>query len=471
MKTGIVRPIFKKGSKLDYCNYRPITILPTLDKVIEKFIAKQIHSFFETNSILSNKQFGFQPKKSTTQLLSAFTDVINHHLNKRRQVLVVFIDYSKAFDTLQHNKLVERLDECGIRGPILKWCQDYLKDRSFQVKISDAYSDKGTVLEGTAQGSVLGPLHYLTYVNNVHRVINHSEIFQFADDTCLLAADKDICHAFLRLQKDFDSLIKWSHDSGLVLNAQKTKLLLISSSHNRQCADLSLVAHDHSCLHLGDLTSHTCACPPIQLASTQKYLGLVIDNRLKWTDHIDTVCDRLRAVLAKFSIIKFKIPCDILIMLYKALGESIIGYGLSSYGLTCKTHLNKIYNLQIRILKTIVPPAIKEKFKDNPNELFYYCNVLPVHEKLKYQLLVEQFFNNSIQITRSTVTNTRNACNNLLVVPNYTNLYGKNQLKHILPKLINNLPKDIKDLLNSNNIKYKLKQHFLNKLIEELPNN
>lgn len=460
LKTGIVRPIHKNGSCMNYENYRPITILPVIDKIAEKYICRQIINFYNTNDILAKSQFGFQPQKSTTQLLSNFTDSISCHLNDRKHILVVFIDYSKAFDTLRHDVLLEKLDDCGIRGPLKNWCQNYLEDRSFYVNVSGQLSDKVNVTEGTAQGSVLGPLHYLTYVNDVENLIKKCEIYQFADDTCLLAAHKDINEALRCLQHDFTLLTKWSHDVGLVLNSNKTKLMYISSSKNRVVTPLSLIAHNHACLHTDQ---SDCVCEALELVKTQRYLGLVIDDRLTWKDHINHVCDKLRAILAKFAIIRNKIPFQTLLSLYVALGESIISYGLSSYGRSCKTNLNLIYQLQLRILKTIVPYKVKINHKNNYHDLFHYCKILPIHEKIQYTLLVENFFNKNFQSVVSHNIITRSVTNNLLEIPRYNNLHGKNQLNYQIPKLINALPQELKVNLTTRNIKTKIKSYFLNK--------
>lgn len=463
LKTGIVRPIFKKGRNADYDNYRPITILPTVDKIIERFLCHQIYKFYADNNILSETQYGFQPSKNTTQLLTAFTDLLNSYLNDRMHVLVVFIDYSKAFDTLRHEVLLERLDDCGVRGPVLGWCKDYLNDRAFYVKVAEMLSDKKMVDEGTAQGSVLGPLHYLSYVNNLPNVIQRSKIFQFADDTCLVAAHHDINVALNELQVDFDNLIKWSHDAGLVLNVSKTKLMYISSSQNRKTQEIKLIAHKHDCLH-NRYRVHRCDCVNIDVVSKHIYLGLIIDDRLKWTEHINMVCDKLKAILSKFAIIKYKIPYTILLNLYKALGESIIGYGLSSYGLTSKSHLDRIYELQLRLLKTIVPTKVKDRFVNNYYGLFFFCKVLPVHQKVKYCLLTEQYFNKDLQVTFSGELKTRQQHEGRLIIPSYTNLYGKNKLNITVPILINNLPMQLKQEINNKNIKYKIKEHLLKTL-------
>lgn len=138
--------------------------------------------------------------------------------------MVVFIDYSRAFDTLRHSDLIKKLDNNGIAGNLLGWCSNYLEDRSYIVRVGNAVSDTIKVEEGTAQGSVLGPLHFITYVNELPNLIKNCEVYQFADDTCLLAAGATAEEALNQLQVDFDLLVKWSHDVGLVLNAEKTKV-------------------------------------------------------------------------------------------------------------------------------------------------------------------------------------------------------------------------------------------------------
>jgi hypothetical protein len=421
-------------------------------------ISKVILTFYRNHNVITDKQFGFQCGKSTTQLLSKFTDSIYKNLDSKEHVLVLLIDYSKAFDTLKHDRLIDALNDCGIRGPLNNWCKDYMANRSYVVKIADTVSKKVTVSSGTAQGSVLGPLHYITYVNDAVNLVKNCDMYQFADDTCLVAADKDIDKALKNLQTDFTLLTKWSHDAGLVLNVDKTKLLYISSSQNRSLRKIKLIAHTHQCLHSNN---QGCACIPVEIVNHQKYLGLIIDDRMKWNDHIHYVCDRLRAILAKFVIIKNKIPYSTLLQLYKVLGETIINYGISSYGRTFKSHLDHIYKLQLRILKSIVPKKIKIKFKDDECELFRHCDILPVHEQVKLNLLTENYFNKKFQTYKEYTIQTRSASKMLLNIPRHNNHYGKQLLQHQVPTLINHLPMTIKQKISEINIKNTLKKYYL----------
>jgi hypothetical protein len=209
--------------------------------------------------------------------LVGFTDVVNKHLNQKDTVLALFIDFSRAFDTLQHKHLITKLDRCGLRGPTLKWCENYLQNRKFNVKIGESLSESVVTTVRTAQGSVIGPLHFLSYVNDMSTCIQNGTCFQFADDTCLLVADKDPQKACDLLQSDLNSLLRWWHDLRLVVNSSKTKLMVIQSPYLKRNLINCLVAHNHSCLH----SSHngTCQCPQIEVVKTIKYLGLTIDDK------------------------------------------------------------------------------------------------------------------------------------------------------------------------------------------------
>lgn len=465
LKTGIVRPIHKSGSKQDYGKYRPITILPVLDKIVEKFVSSKVQNFYSENNVLSSQQYGFQPNKSTTQLLSRFTDDVNLCLNEKKHAILVFIDYGKAFDTLRHDLLIERLENSGIRGNLLEWCRDYLDNRSYQVRVEDTFSDSVYITEGTAQGSVLGPLHYLTYVNNLNSVIKRCTVYQFADDTCLMAADKDVSVALKHIQEDFIAICKWSHDSGLVLNADKTKLIHICSSQNIDIDTeiVKVMAHSHDCLHSPNVQC-TSSCSTIEQVTAHTYLGLVIDNRFNWSKHIDKTCNKLRAIMAKFYIIKCKVPFSVLLTMYKTLVESILSYGLSSYGRTFKTYLDQIYNIQYRLLKLIVPLKIKNKFTSDPYGLFKYCGVIPIHKKVELNLLIEQYFRTEIQVPKSHSITTRSITLKKLVKPKFNNDYGRRTSHYLIPHLINKLPVEIKNKITAKNIKNTLKKYFLNNI-------
>lgn len=456
LKSGIVRPIYKKGSKGDYDSYRPITILPVLDKICEKYICNEIHTFYKTYNTLSTDQYGFQSKKSTTQLLSNFTDYVNKCLDQKEHVLVIFIDYSKAFDTLQHKVLLQKLDNSGIRGPLLKWCSNYLEDRSYYVKIGTYYSNKTPVTQGTAQGSVLGPLHYLTYVDDIKNVVRYCKLYQYADDICIISHDRNFEVAMSKIKEDFISISRWSHDNGLVLNTNKSKVMHIHSSHIKATKDVEIKSHTHLCLHNPN-KSQSCNCPALEQVSQYTYLGLIIDSRLNWKHHIDSVCNKLRGILAKFRIINQRVPYYIKLKMYNSLVESIVSYGLSSYGRTFRTYIEQIMALQLRLLKTIVPYAIKLKYNKEPELLFNYCKVLHIREKVKFLLIKENYFK-YIENERKSYIVTRQIATRKLWTISARNFYGERTTAYLVPRLINdNISIDTRNKINENNLKHILK--------------
>ncbi|KAL0832236.1 hypothetical protein ABMA28_001686 [Loxostege sticticalis] len=423
LKIGCVRPVFKKGKHDVYSNYRPITLLSSVDKIVEKVVCEQIHNFYRKHDVINKNQFGFQAGKSTTDLLSKFTDEVNEHLNHRKCVLALFIDFSRAFDTLQHQLLINKLDDCGIRGSLLNWCRNYLQNRTFTVKLDNSFSDPKCVTE---------------------------------DDTCLLVSGRDVSNACNSLQADLDMLIRWCHDVGLVLNADKTKLMVINSPYMRYPTPKPLIAHNHDCLHqLG-----TCQCPTIEVVTTQKYLGLIIDSKFNWGHHIEHVCNKLRQFLANIKILKNRIPFKVRLMLYNSLAESYIQYGLTSYGRTFKSYLQQIYDLQFRILKNIISPNMRVQL-DDENAIFKHCKILPVYDQIKFMILKQYFFCDHIKSYIEHPVRTRAMTQNRLRVITANNVYGQRTAAYQVPRLINELPSDVRDKITQQNIKTKLKRFFL----------
>lgn len=269
------------------------------------------------------------------------------------------------------------------------------------------------------------------------------------------------------LQTDFNTLLRWCHDVGLVVNATKTKLLPIRSPYVKSFPLKNIVAHVHKCLHTSGPILNQCNCPPIDVVDCHTYLGLQIDNKFNWFNHVEHVCNKLRQFLANIIILKNRIPYKVKIMLYNSLAESYIQYGLCSYGRTFTTYLNKIYDLQIRILKNIVPNKIRNKYSDDHSGLFKHCNVLPVHIQVKLSILKKLFFIAINQpptvhpVYTRAVARRQLRCNSFLA----HNEYGRRTSDYIVPRLVNKLPTELRDELTAKNIKYKLKLHFLSSLI------
>ncbi|XP_047025545.1 uncharacterized protein LOC124642082 [Helicoverpa zea] len=465
LKEAIIRPIYKKGNRKLYSNYRPIAILSSIDKIIEKCIINQLGTYLRTHNIINKSQHGFQKAKSTNTLLSNFTNEINNYLNDKKFVVAIFFDYKKAFDTLETNTLITSLEECGVEKPLKEWFRDYLTSRSYRVKIGDTLSDEKMVRCGVPQGSGSGPVCYLMHVNSLCNVLQHCSAHMFADDLCAMRAGTDLAETCRLVQQDVDAVVKWSHDNGIVLNTDKTQYIIIHSPYlPLKDNPLPLYTHTFGCIH-GGLVN--CGCKPIQRVSCVTYLGVKVDEHFSWKEHIDFLCNKLKTVLSKFYHLSYRVPTSTLKILYSCMVESIIDYALDCYGLTFKSHIEKLENIQIRFLKLLVDKKTKNKHKTDYYKLYKICKVLPVSIKHKYLLATNSHGNrerNSLLTNVSNSYNTRTMSSGKYVVPRVNNVYGDRTLEKRVPYVLNSLPDDIRNENRKNKFKIKLKKHLLSTL-------
>lgn len=281
LKKSIIRPIYKQGSHLDYGNYRPVAILSVINKITEKVIVNQISRYLEQNNVISDAQHGFRRGRSTATALAQFTDYVNNSLNEGKFVAALFIDYKKAFDTLDHEVLIKAMDECGIRGPISRWIRCYLQNRTIRTLIDGTTGKEVSVSLGVPTGSVYGPIGYIMHVNSVTNVIKHCKMFMYADDMCLLYPSNNTKDAQTHMQEDLENIIKWAHDNGIIINFAKTKAMFISSPYSQYNKEgklnIPITGHTYECLHNDKIG---CRCTNIGVVDKYRYLGLTVDSDL-----------------------------------------------------------------------------------------------------------------------------------------------------------------------------------------------
>ena len=206
-KIAKVVPIFKKGSRLNRTNYRPISLLSNIIKMFEKLMHTRLYNFLNRFNCLYKYQFGFRNKHSTTQALINITEKIRKALDDKSYSCGVFVDLQKAFDTVNHDVLLFKLEYYGIRGSALKWFKSYLSNRSQFVSINNVFSATRMIKCGVPQGSILGPLLFLIYINDLHECIKHSTAYHFADDTNLLLIENSIKKLNQHINHDLSNLI------------------------------------------------------------------------------------------------------------------------------------------------------------------------------------------------------------------------------------------------------------------------
>jgi len=227
LKIAKVLPVYKqKGSVIESNNYRPISLLSNMDKVLEKLIYKRTYCFLSRFKILYTNQFGFRRNHSTFHTLASMCQKITDALDKGEHVCGVFVDLQKAFDTVDHEILLAKLQHYGIRDKAFSLFKSYLSDRRQFVTISGRNSAEAIIRHGVPQGSVLGPLLFLIYINDLNHAICHSAVHHFADDTNLLCVSSTLESLVKMLNLDLKFLWHWLNANKISLNASKTEYLL-----------------------------------------------------------------------------------------------------------------------------------------------------------------------------------------------------------------------------------------------------
>ena len=326
-KCSIVVPVFKKGNRSMPENYRPISLTSSFCRIFESILFKKMLSHLQSNNLLSPKQFGFIPQRSAcSQLLTCIHQWLIS-LSSNRTSTVIYTDISKAFDSVPHSKLVQVLISYGINATLVSWLSNFLRNRKQQVAIGEALSAPLLVHSGVPQGSVIGPLLFLIYINDIiqcSRYLNNTgDILLFADDTKLYSTDVN------SLQSTLNYLSQWTESRQLKLAPHKCASLQISKPSNKSpCPTLSI--------------QNT----PLPYTSSFKDLGIYISSDLKWTDHIFFVFKQ--ASLVSYQILKtFKTNnINILLKLYITYLRPKVEHNSPIWSPWLKKDINKIESIQ-----------------------------------------------------------------------------------------------------------------------------
>ena len=309
-KEANVLPLHKKGVKTSFANYRPISLLSIVSKAYEKLIFKHVFNYLRDNELISVHQSGFIPGDSTVNQLLYMYDLFCKALNEKKDVRIVFCDQSKAFDRVWHDGLLYKLKCIGISGQLLKWFSDYLKDRKQRVLINGICSEFKKILAGVPQGSVLGPLLFLIFINDITENIN-AGIKLFADDTCLyvIFETKNVNEATETLNSDLDTVNKWAKKWLVTFNPQKTKSIYMSLKTPINPPNLTFDGHI-----LENTDSH-------------KHLGLELNSKLTWKNHIDAITAIADKKLNLLTHLKYLLDRKTLLVMYQSFIRPSLEYG------------------------------------------------------------------------------------------------------------------------------------------------
>ena len=335
-KKSNVVPIFKKVNPSIVENYRPISLISTLSKTMERIIFKYVYNYFRTNFILSDNQSGFQPGRSTvTQLIEIYHEFCRS-AEAGKEIRVIFLDISKAFDRVWHSGLLYKLKLAGINGDLLEWFKNYLSNRYQRVVINGQHSEWGSINAGVPQGSVLGPLLFLVYINDIVSTVSHCNVRLFTDDTCLFLEVNNREVTAQHITEDLSCISSWSDQWLINFSAPKTKALTISNKRNAKNNPPIIFKNEE----IEEISSHV-------------YLGLKFSKNLKWNNHIEDVAVKARKKLNAMLPLKFKLDRLSLEIMYNSFVRPSMEYASQVWGGTYQSDISKLEKIQIDALRVI----------------------------------------------------------------------------------------------------------------------
>ena len=431
-KLANIIPLHKGGNRNNVGNFRPVSLLPLPSKIIEKILHAKISGYLETNNILDVKQGGFRKKQSTINTIAKLTDDIFNGINNRELTLSCFIDMAKAFDTVNHKILLRKLAKLGIGNLLLKLIENYLADRKQCTTANNIKSSYSKILCGVPQGSILGPLFFIIYVNDIGKCVSHCKHLLYADDTVIyITGNIDITTTYL--QEDLNRFKKWCDRNQLTMNIKKTKYVTFGmKSQTRR-------VHNH------DLFIQNVK---IDRVNSYKYLGMILDMNLNYNSHLENCLKLISHKAFLLSKIRRYINFNTAVTIYKTMILPIIEYGNILYNDSNQKLLNDLQVAQNRILRT----CIYENRYIRTALLHHRCNLAKLKDRRMLHLslfMYKQQDNVDIVNNRNVRTRAHDAILFTTIKPNNEsykrNIFYKGAINwNNLPVIERNIPTYVK---------------------------
>ena len=332
-KTARVTPIYKEGNREDPNNYQPISVWSVIAKIFEKVIFDQTYKFLCDNKVLSESQSGFRPLHSTSTTLLEITEKWYTNMDNGLINAILFVDLKKAFDTINYDILLNKLSCNGFTDKTIRLFRNYLTQRTQVTFVNNVPSNHSSVICGVPQGSILGPLSFLLYVNDLSSSCDLlSDEHLYADDTTLTYADNDFDQILTVMNKDLHELDDWLNKNKLSLNVIKTKCMFIGT--RQKLATLpSQPAVEIDGYYIEKVKNFKC-------------LGLNVDETLMWDAHIATITSKIAKVISVLRRLKSLLPHHVLVTVYKSLILPQFDYCSRVWGNLGKGLAQKLQKLQ-----------------------------------------------------------------------------------------------------------------------------
>ena len=449
LKIAKVTPIYKSGTKDDMSNYRPISVLPLFSKILERCVFNRVIKFLDKCNIIIDNQFGFRPKYSTSFALVDFLYNVLNALDRKEITIGLFLDLSKAFDSLDHHILLDKLYCYGFRGIVHKWFESYLSNRKQYITNDGCKSDLMTIRCGVPQGSILGPLLFILYVNDICNVSEQLKLILFADDTSVFMSNTDLNVLQQKFTTELNKLVNWLEINRLVLNIKKTNFMIFSNKKNINVDSVSIKIKNI----------------PIQHVSHVKFLGVTIDENLSWNQHIGAICNRLSKNIG----ILYKLhsyPKIILLLLFNTLILPHLNYCIYIWGNCSDQNMSRLLKLQKKAIRIISHAG----YRAHTEPIFSCLNLLNIHKMYLYQCGIFMYSNfhqllpvslpNYFKLNNQVHAHeTRNRTDYHLPLVRLSSF--KKSIFYSGPKFWNDLPAFIKMSPSLNIFKARLKRHLL----------
>ena len=356
LKLAKVVPIHKNGSKSVVSNYRPISLLSIFSKIFEKAMHTRVYEFLQLNGSLCENQYGFRKARSCEHALLVAQNEILNALNRKKIALLLLIDFSKAFDMVDHDILLSKLEHYGIRGVANKWFASYLKGRHQYVSVNGCKSAVRPLQYSVPQGSILGPLLFIIYINDLPNISKLAKFVLYADDANIIITGDSVEEVTEVYNSVSKILLEWVQNNGLLLNVKKTNYMIFTRKRNSGTNSMSLKLGNNE----------------IERTKVARFLGVLVDDKLSWEHHIKAVRNKMARYIGTIFRIKHMLPMKCRILTFNSLVMSHINFCSLIWGATNKSKIEMLFTVQKKAVRAIM---------NGPVNLYYSEGELPTHTK------------------------------------------------------------------------------------------
>ena len=368
LKVAKVIPFFKSNDPMVFSNYRPVSVLPLFSKIFERLMYNRLLSFVNKCKLLYEYQFGFRCGHSPELAPTCLVDKISNALENGEYVLGLFLDFSKAFDTVNHDILFEKLEYLGIRGIPLMWCKSFLSDREQYVVYNDTSSSRKKVTCGVPQGSIVGPLLFLLYINDLSKVSDVLLLLLFADDSNLFLSGKCPERLIEQMNNEMKKNIDWLNINKLYLNFKKTHFIIFRKRRGNIHIDNDLVVDNEK----------------ISMSNHTKFLGVMVDSHLTYESHINHIKGKISRGIGILYKAKKYLNESALLTMYYAFIYPYYTYCITVWGNAFSSVLEPLIKLQKRAVRQITGAGRY----DHTMPIFQSLNVLNITKLYIYSVLI-----------------------------------------------------------------------------------